>query len=203
MSGGSKDEYEEYIVIQNKDLDFDSYPEVKIRNRERMSEEVIFVSASRWKRVYGRIMNVLKAFTNICHIFGEWLLKVFVWLVLIGVLVRQHGDSLTLSSPTLWACLALGIFLFGSTGRALFRLSELLNRWLNPGIRRYVVERPQPRVPPSRFERCIFIATYAILLTVVGILTWFVIRPALEVALPFIVQLMLDFIQGAADESVG
>ena len=200
MNERPKEQHEEFIVVRNSDLDLSSYPEIKVRNRKEHDEEVIVIGASRWKTIFGKLKGALKAFTIICHLFGEWLLKVFVWLVLVGILVRQHGEVLKLSSPALWALLALSIFLFGSIGRALFKWSELVDSWLNPGIRRYVVERPEPRVTRSLGEWCILITTYFVALSIAAGLTWFVILPALEAIVPFVLQLMIEFVKGAAYE---
>lgn len=145
------------------------------------------------------VAQFLKSLTIVLQASGEWLLKMFAWLLVIGVLVEHHKEVLTLSSPATWGMLALAMYVFGSIGRAGFRIwargCELAGSWRNLGS---AAERPKPRPPLARAD---VVGGGIVALAVGGpclYVMWYLMKPMTS----FVVDLVFDVIWAEAFKDV-
>ena len=130
--------------------------------------------------------------------FCEWTLKLFGWLVLVGVLMQLDGGNFIWSSPAGTAFLVLLGFLVFSATNCSIRIVYWMDQTQDPNIQRYIVspiDACLARVYRGRHRVSLLAVIFAIVISVPAcIAMWF----AANWILPFVAQLVIAVVDGTA-----
>ena len=172
-------------------------------NQEKIEEAHQIHKQWRFRRLCNGTIAALKLLIVACQKVGEWILKIFAWSLLVGLLIRDDGEAVEFTSPATIAFFALLIYFWGSIFRVIFELSEHVNRWTSHEIRNYTIERPPSRKPRSWTERGILATTWLVALLVAVSVSYFLWQPAHEIIRWFWSDVIWEMIlKNAAQASV-
>ena len=141
----------------------------------KQNSKLVVISGSPSKLICHLTADAIKICSFIFHALGEWLLKVLAWIVLLGVLLKQHSGELYLYSPAVLASAGLGIFLCGSLIKAVFKWFEFMGGRMKRKVR-YAIELPEwcASLLLSRrtASRVIFVSARPVYFVLSSILLW-------------------------------